>query len=314
MTLNPVDRIEILTVIDNYVDVLLTNGEVVTRPPLAKSGTIPTDTLLAEHGLCLRVTVQNGEARHHMLFDTGYSRVGVPHNLDQLGLDLSEIEAVALSHGHMDHTGGVYTVLSRVGKRVPLVVHPEAFLSRRFFGLTDGRKLLFPRTLIREDLDQQDVDLMAHTGPTGLTGDRIMVTGRVDRVTDFETGLPNAVLERDGRVEKDDILDDQALVVHLKGKGLVVISGCSHAGIINTILYARKLTGIQEVYAVLGGFHLSGPFFEKIIEQTIEAFKEIGPEILAPMHCTGWKAIGQIARTFPEAFVLNSVGATITLQ
>ncbi|MFO7987276.1 MAG: MBL fold metallo-hydrolase [Desulfatiglandaceae bacterium] len=313
LSLKPVDRVEILTVIDNYVDVLLTNSEVVTRPPLAKSGAIPSDTLLAEHGLSMRVTVYAGEEAHRVLFDTGYSQVGVPHNLDQLGMDLGDVEAVALSHGHMDHTGGLYPVLERIQRRVPLVVHPEAFSAPRFFGLADGRRLLFPQTLIREDLKKHNVDLIEQTSPTPLAGNRILVTGQVDRVTEFEKGLPHAVLERDGKVEKDEILDDQALVIHLKGKGLVVIAGCSHAGIINTILYARKLTGIREVYAVMGGFHLSGPYFEKIIEQTIEAFKEIGPQVLAPMHCTGWKAIGRISQAFPDAFILNSVGSTITL-
>ncbi|MFP4087416.1 MAG: MBL fold metallo-hydrolase [Desulfobacteraceae bacterium] len=313
LSLKPVDRVEVLTVMDNYVDVLLTNSEVVTRPPLAKSGNIPSDTLLAEHGLSLLVTVYEGEEAHRVLFDTGYSQVGVPHNLDRLGMNLMDVEAVALSHGHMDHTGCLYPVLKRIQGRVPLVVHPEAFSAPRFFGLADGRRLLFPQTLFREDLEKRNVDLIEQTSPTGLAGNRILVTGQVDRVTDFEKGLPNAVLERDGKVEKDDILDDQALVVLVKGKGLVVIAGCSHAGIINTILYARKLTGVREVYAVMGGFHLSGPYFERIIEQTIEAFRQIGPQFVAPMHCTGWKAIGEISQAFPDAFILNSVGSTITL-
>lgn len=141
-----------------------------------------------------------------------------------------------------------------------------------------------------------------------------MVTGEVERVTPFEKGLPNAVLERDGKIEKDPIVDDQALVIHLKGKGLVVIAGCSHAGIINTILYAQNLTGTERVHTILGGFHLSGPYFEKIIEQTIGELKRINPEVLVPMHCTGWKAIQRMSQEFPDAFVLNSVGSMITLS
>ena len=125
--LKEVDRVEILTVIDNYVDVLLTNTEVITRPPLAKTGTIPSDTLLAEHGLSLLVTVHEGEEKHTMLFDTGYSKIGVPHNLDQLGVDLGEMEAIALSHGHMDHTGSLYAVLDKIPGTIPLVLHPGGF-------------------------------------------------------------------------------------------------------------------------------------------------------------------------------------------
>lgn len=313
VSLRPVDRVEILTVIDNYVDVLLTNTEVITRPPLSQTGTIPVDTLLAEHGLSLLVTVYDGEKAHTVMFDTGYTSVGVPHNLDLLGVDLARIEALVLSHGHMDHTGSLYAVLDRIPRTIPLVVHPGAFDAPRYFGLADGRKLLFPQTLIREDLEKRNVELVESETPTSLAHDRIMVTGQVERVTSFEKGLPNAVLERDGKIENDPIADDQALVINLKGKGLVVISGCSHAGIINTVFYARKLTGVEQVHAVMGGFHLSGPFFEKIIEKTIEEIREISPRYLVPMHCTGWKAIQRMSREFPEQFILNSVGSTITL-
>jgi len=125
--LKKVDRVEILTVIDNYVDVLLTNTEVITRPPLAKTGTIPVDTLLAEHGLSLLVTVYEREEKHTMLFDTGYTKIGVPHNLDQLGVDLAQVEALALSHGHMDHTGSLYAILDRIPNKIPLALHPGAF-------------------------------------------------------------------------------------------------------------------------------------------------------------------------------------------
>jgi len=310
--LKEVDRVEILTVIDNYVDVLLTNTEVITRPPLAKTGTIPVDTLLAEHGLSLLVTVYEGEEKHTMLFDMGYTKIGVPHNLDQLGVDLGEVEAMALSHGHMDHTGSLYAVLDRIPNKIPLVLHPGAFAAPRFFGLADGRKLLFPQTLAKEDLEKRNIELIESKTPTLLAGERIMVTGEVERITSFEKGLPNAVLERDGKIENDPISDDQALVIHLKGKGLVVIAGCSHAGIINTIFYARKLIGIEKVHAVIGGFHLSGPYFEKIIEQTLGELKKIRPQFLSPMHCTGWKAIQKISQEFPDEFILNSVGSMIT--
>jgi len=175
------------------------------------------------------------EEKHTMLFDTGYTKIGVPHNLDQLGVDLGEVEAMALSHGHMDHTGSLYAVLDRIPNKIPLVLHPGAFAAPRFFGLADGRKLLFPQTLAKEDLEKRNIELIESKTPTLLAGERIMVTGEVERITSFEKGLPNAVLERDGKIENDPISDDQALVIHLKGKGLVVIAGCSHAGIINTI-------------------------------------------------------------------------------
>ncbi|RLB29254.1 MAG: MBL fold metallo-hydrolase [Deltaproteobacteria bacterium] len=308
-----IDRIEILILADNYVDVLLRNTDIVTRPPLAKGGEIPTDALLAEHGLSMLLRVHEGRAVHTILFDTGYSQVGVPHNMELLSVDPDEIEALVLSHGHMDHTGSLYVLLDRITNRIPLVLHPDAFLTPRYFGLDDGRKLLFPQTLVKTKLEDRNIELMETRSPTLLIDDMVAVTGEVERVTGFEKGLPNAFLEKDGKVEKDFIWDDQALVANLKGKGLVIISGCAHAGIINTILHAKKITGVEKVHAVLGGFHLSGPFFEQIIEDTIKELKEMNPEVIVPMHCTGWNAVQRFSQEFPSSFVLSSVGSTISL-
>ncbi len=313
ITLKEADRVEILTIMDNYTDVLLRNTEVVTRPPMAKGGNIPVDALLAEHGLSLLVKVYNGEDKHTVLFDTGYTSIGVPHNLELMDVDLNEIEAIALSHGHMDHTGSLYVILEKMSKPVPVVVHPDAFHSPRYFGLDDGRKLLFPDTLIKEKLEGLNAEIIESRTPTLLADDMIVVTGQVERVTTFEKGLPNAQMEINGKIEKDLILDDQSLVVNLKGKGLVVIAGCSHAGIINTILHAEKMTGVEKVHTVLGGFHLSGPIFEPIIEETIKELKKIAPEVLVPMHCTGWKAIQRFSDEFPSSFALNSVGSEFRL-
>ena len=140
------------------------------------------------------------------------------------------------------------------------------------------------------------------------------MTGEVERTTAFEKGMLNALIEMDGKLKPDPIKDDQALVMKLKQKGLVVISGCSHAGIINTVLYAKKLTGVEKVYAVLGGFHLSGADYEKILEKTIDELKALSPAVIVPMHCTGRKAMELLSREFPAAFVLNSVGSKITLN
>jgi 7,8-dihydropterin-6-yl-methyl-4-(beta-D-ribofuranosyl)aminobenzene 5'-phosphate synthase len=312
--LKEVNRVEILTLMDNYVDVLLQSTDVVTRPPLAKNLEIPTNNLLAEHGLSMLVMAYQGKEKHTVLFDTGYTSVGVPHNVEFLEVDLDEIEALVLSHAHMDHTGSLFTVLDQIDKTIPLVVHPEAFVSPRYFGLDDGRKLRFPRTLVKADLEHRKVELVVSKAPTLIARDLVAVTGEVERVTDFEKGLPNALLERNGKVEKDPIADDQSLVLNLKGKGLVVISGCAHAGIINTILHAQKITGISEVYAVMGGFHLSGPVFEPIIEETISELKQLNPAVIVPMHCTGWKAIERFSQEFPASFILNSVGSKFTLS
>ena len=314
VSLKELDRVEILTLMDNFVDVLLEDTKVVSRPPKAIGAEIPTDTLLAEHGLSLLVKVQHGAEKHTILFDTGYNSMGVLHNMAKLAVDPDEMEAIVLSHGHMDHTGSLHPILQKISNPIPLVVHPDAFLYPRFVEEKDGSRRRFPRTLVRKDLDRRNVELLESKTPTPILDETILVTGEVERTTEFEKGMPNALIERDGNLEPDPIKDDQALVMHLKDKGLVVVSGCSHAGIVNTVRYAKKLTGVAKVHAILGGFHLSGAFFEKIVDKTIDELKALSPVVVVPMHCTGRKAMEQFSREFPSSFVLNSVGSKITLS
>jgi 7,8-dihydropterin-6-yl-methyl-4-(beta-D-ribofuranosyl)aminobenzene 5'-phosphate synthase len=151
-------------------------------------------------------------------------------------------------------------------------------------------------------------------GASTLASDLVLVTGEVERVTDFERGFPWAEAKMDGDWVVDPFHDDQGVAVKVKDRGLVVIGGCSHAGIINTVRHIQKVAGTDKVHAVLGGFHLSGPIFEPIVGQTIQEMKKIGPALVVPMHCTGWKAINQFAREMPEQFVLNSVGTTYVFE
>ncbi|MBW2610276.1 MAG: MBL fold metallo-hydrolase [Deltaproteobacteria bacterium] len=308
-----VDRVEIVTLMDNYVDVLLESSEVVTRPPVTNNREISTNTLQAEHGLSLLVTVHEGEENHSVLLDTGYSRIGVPRNLEWLEIDPKWIETVVLSHGHMDHTGSLYDIFDCLDRPVPIVVHPEAFHAPRYLDMDGGQKMFFPCTLKRDDMADRGIEIIESEGPLLIANDMILVSGEVERTTPFEKGMPNAFLERNGKEEKDLIRDDQCLVVHLKDKGLVVISGCAHTGIVNTILYAKKITGVEKIHTVIGGFHLSGRAFEPIIEKTIEALKELDLKVIVPMHCTGWKAINRMSEAFPLSFVLNSVGSRFNL-
>jgi 7,8-dihydropterin-6-yl-methyl-4-(beta-D-ribofuranosyl)aminobenzene 5'-phosphate synthase len=314
MMLKEVDRIEVLTLMDNYVDLLLESTKIVTRPPKAKEGIISKDTLIGEHGLSLLVTTHGGGEKHTVLFDTGHTGIGVLRNATHLGVDMEQIETIVMSHRHMDHTGSLRPILERLGRPVPLVIHPDAFLPSRYLLLGDGKRLRFPDTLNRKDLEQTGVQIVESRKPVAVAGGTILVTGEIERTTAFEKGLPNAYTEQDGELVKDPMIDDQSLVMHLKGRGLVVISGCAHSGIINTLFYSRTISGVDRFYAVLGGFHLSGPQFEPIIEETIESMKKLNPEIFVPMHCTGWKAVHRFEETFPEAFILNSVGSTITLS
>jgi 7,8-dihydropterin-6-yl-methyl-4-(beta-D-ribofuranosyl)aminobenzene 5'-phosphate synthase len=144
------------------------------------------------------------------------------------------------------------------------------------------------------------VQIVEDRGPSMLIGARALVTGQIPRTTGYEKGSPNQVAWIDGNWQPDPwIHDDQAIVLHVKEKGLVVLTGCGHAGVINTLRCARELTGVDQVHAVIGGFHLTGPVFEPIIAPTVEALKDFAPKIIVPQHCTGWRATHMIARDFP---------------
>ena len=314
VSLKTVDRIEVTTLMDNYVDLLLPSTDTIIRPPLAKEGKINADTFLAEHGFSVLVTVYQGENKHTILFDTGYTKVGVLHNMALLGVNIEEIEAIVLSHGHMDHTGTLHGILDKIPHTISLVLHPGIFQHPRYTRRPDGAKSIWPRTIVKDDLNEKNVDIIESETPVCLADDMIMVTGEVERTTPFEKGMPNALMEKNGELVQDPIIDDQAIAMKLKGKGLVVISGCAHAGIVNTLMFAQKTTGEQKIHAVLGGFHLSGPFFEKFHDPTVDALKKIDPDVLMPMHCTGWKAIHRFQKEFPESFVLNSVGSKVMLS
>ncbi len=312
--LRTVDRVEVTSLVDNYVDVLLESTDLVTRPPRSKDGEIPLNTLLAEHGLSLLVKAWRGEKCNTVLFDTGYTGIALFHNAEILGIDLREIEALVVSHAHMDHTGALSVFLDRLGRAVPVVLHPEAFHHPRFLVLKSGERQRFPRTLVRAELERRKLEILESKAPRLIAEDAILVSGEVERMTDFEKGIPYAYMEKNGEEVKDDFLDDQALILHLENKGLVVIAGCSHSGIVNTVLHARKTTGVERVHAILGGFHLSGPTYEPILEDTMRALKAIDPQILVPMHCTGWNTINLLAKVFPSSTILNSVGSKFSFS
>jgi len=270
--------------------------------------------LVAEHGLSLLVKVYKGADSQTVLFDTGWTPIGVLHNMQILGIDPAEVQTIVLSHGHMDHTGSLVPILERIAGPVTLVLHPHVFISPRYLALDEKTKILFPKTLDEKILRENGAQIVLSESPVSVAESMVGVTGQVQRVTTFEKGMPNALMEKDGQVVPDPILDDQALVINLKHKGLVVIAGCGHAGIINTLRHAQDITGLDRVYAVFGGFHLSGAFFEPIIEKTITELKEMNPAVIVPMHCTGWNAIHRFEEEFQGSFILNSVGSKFVLS
>jgi 7,8-dihydropterin-6-yl-methyl-4-(beta-D-ribofuranosyl)aminobenzene 5'-phosphate synthase len=321
IALEPVDEVVVTTLVDNGYDALMADSGPARRRPFSQLPQVPAPQfeeghtfpgLIAEHGFSALVTIRRGATTHTVLFDTGVSPDGMATNIERLGLDVAAIEVVVLSHGHVDHDGG-FPGLARLRGRsgLPLTVHPLVW-SRRRFALPGQPPWELP-TLSRSALEAEGLEVIERRQPSLLLDRSVLITGEVDRTTEFEHGLPHHEAWRDGRWEPDPlILDEQALVVHVRGRGLVVLTGCGHAGAVNIARHAMRLTGVDRLHALLGGFHLSGPAFEPVIEPTVAAFAGMAPDVLVPAHCTGWKAQYRLAAALPEAFVPNAVGTSFT--
>jgi 7,8-dihydropterin-6-yl-methyl-4-(beta-D-ribofuranosyl)aminobenzene 5'-phosphate synthase len=325
--LEPVDRIEITILIDNLTDPLLSDQEYVARInwPKALTGALPfastrlspdsgvPDALIAEPGFSALVRIEKAGRRRTLLFDTGVSPGGMVENMRRLGIAPDEIEVIVLSHGHWDHVTGMEGLVRELGRtHMPVVIHPEFWARRRirFPGLEPAE---LPATS-RAALEGMGFAIVEERHPSFLLDGAVLITGEVDRTTAFEIGFRGHEALRDREWQPDPlILDDQALVVSLGDKGLVVLSGCGHAGIVNTVRYARKLTGTDAVAAIIGGFHLSGPMFEPIIDPTVDVLAQLSPSLVVPAHCTGWRAVHRLATSLPNAFVMSTVGTTIAL-
>jgi len=332
MSLQEIENAKITILVDNITDRLLPSTSIVKRPPMVSNQTI-SKSPIAEHGFSALLEIsyvhENATKSNKFLFDTGVSKDGIVYNSDVLGINLRDIETIVLSHGHFDHISGLISILRRLKKSVEIIVHSDAFL-RRWLVYPNGNKARMD-FLNEEEINQaggiiRKVDKisflprnenMLSNKRTDHPNNRVMISGEIPRVTKFEKGFSLQYKEKDNEndlIPDPLVCDDQALIMNVRNKGLIILTGCGHAGIINTIKFAKKVTGIEKIHCVIGGFHLSGQDYEDSIPLTLAELTKVDPRYIVPCHCTGWKATNKIIDMMPEKFIQSSVGSTFLFQ
>ncbi|MFC1947272.1 MBL fold metallo-hydrolase [Chloroflexota bacterium] len=261
--------------------------------------------LLAEHGLS--VLLETDEA--NVLLDTGLS-ISVANNVEALGVDLKKVDKIVISHGHHDHTGGLRDVLRKMRKKVDVIGHPDIMASK--YAKREG----FPAGYIgipfdRRELEHLGANFILTPEPVSIS-ENITTSGEVPMKTEYEDIDPFLKEMKGEELLPDKLLDDRALFIKTD-KGLVVILGCAHRGIINTLYHAQELTGEQRIEMVIGGCHLMNSSEERVW-LTIAALKELGVKKIGVSHCTSLPAAAIMAHEFGEDFFFNNAGTRIELE
>jgi len=315
------DKVEIHIVVDNATDMLSSN------PPFVESEAANLTRrgfklnaykclCCAVHGLSCLVTVHRGDVRRTVLFDTGPEDYAFERNVTRLGVDLGAVESIVLSHGHADHAGAMLLALGMIrgrngGRDVPFYAHPGMFMTRGV-RQPNGKVRQMEDVPSLTDLTDFGAAMVVTTEPQNFLDGLFYVSGEIPRVTEFERGFPGQMRRTADGWEPDELLiDERWLAVNVAGKGLLLFSACSHAGIVNVCRHARATFPDIPIHAVIGGLHLSGPN-EAVIPDTVEGLREFGLKTIAAGHCTGWRAMAELANAFPDALAPTAVGKRFT--
>lgn len=319
MDIQSVDKLEIQVLVDNVTDSLSSVPQNVMHEMayLRKNGMkeLSGECLCCgAHGLSLLITAFRGNAKHTLLFDAGPEGEVFARNVHKLNASIGAVEAVVLSHGHWDHAGGFLTALDLIksnnkNKEVVFHLNPGMFYQRATTS-HGGEICPFKKVPTIKELEQKGAVVLNTNEPRLLLDDLFYLSGEIPRITEYEKGFPGHVRQTPSGEWEDDpwIMDERFLVVHIRDKGLIVFSACSHAGIINVLKQTKKLFPGVALYAVMGGFHLSGYSVEKIIPQTVTDMKQFNLEMIIPAHCTGWRAVNALGNTFGDKVVPSAVG------
>jgi len=300
-----IERLAVTVITDNYYNALRPD------PPNGKRyRSFPGASIHAEHGFsCHLETRVNGKS-HFFMFDYGLDCRGIINNMELLGIDPSKVDAFGLSHGHFDHWSGLTGVLKnsnqKIPRNTPLYLGEDTFAHR--YSIRPGSQDLIDLSeLKKEEIESTGMVRVVEVAEPTEVMPGCYLTGKIEHVTEYEQGSTALLIEKGDKLEQDLFPGEQAVVCNIKGKGLVILSGCAHAGIVNTVKHAQKITGIEKVHAVIGGFHLINAVPETI-SRTVEDMRSIMPDYIVPTHCTGFEAIILFASRMPKEFILNTAG------
>jgi 7,8-dihydropterin-6-yl-methyl-4-(beta-D-ribofuranosyl)aminobenzene 5'-phosphate synthase len=262
--------------------------------------------LLAEWGLSILVEMDDIT----VLVDTGASGVAA-HNARAMGIDMKSVDKILFSHGHIDHVGGLLELLEMRKNPVEVIAHPDVW-APKYWQSTDGSKNMHVGIPYQKELaESMGASFNLTKEPVWLT-ENMVTSGEVPMVTDYEAIDAGACVKSIDGLIPDPLWDDQSLFIKSE-RGLLIISGCAHRGIVNTLLHAQNLTGCKEIYAVIGGTHLVGASDQRI-EQTIEEFKRLDIQKIGVSHCTGPVGCMRLAQAFGDRFFFNLAGTCTTLE
>lgn len=319
-SLMPLEQLEIFVLMDNISDPFTKNDKGVYwnesqyRYGVRKQQKVcGADYCRACNGLSLLIKAHVAGATHTVLFDTGPDSGLVVENAKRLNVDLTQIDAIVLSHGHFDHYGGTLSVLNAIGKKdLPVYAHPELFLPRAY----GKEELVYVSDLLTpEKIEKQGGKVITSSQPIPFLDNTFLLSGEVPRLTAYEVGFPDEFRLKDNHWEcAPEVLDERSLIFSLKNQGLCVITGCGHMGIINATQHAKMLLNTNKVHLVMGGFHLASSDLAERVEPTIADLQAINPDFIVTGHCTGRQTQAVLSKIFSNRHIPYGVGAVFKFK